>query len=276
MTDLRTRVDDWLAKSGYPLEMLIARSLQGAGFGVVQSEYYEDPESGKWREIDVIAYEHHRGKTCRAIFSLVVECKSGKDKPWVLFTSTDPYPEALSVSRRATTEAGRSVLNVLALNERIRRSPLFALPPRPGYGLTVALRDSGAQDVAYDALQSVGKAALGIVTRHSNVQTENILPFAWPVIVIGAPLFESYLEADGTLRTEPIEKGLLIWKNPLVSRHTIVEIYTQERFLAEAAEFRNSVLSFVEAAAAEHDRSPRLKQANNSLEGDAGNPRASG
>lgn len=266
MTDLRTKVNDWLAKSGYPLEMLIARSLQAAGFGVVQSEYYEDSESGKWREIDVIAYEHHRGNTCRSLFSLVVECKSGKEKPWVLFTSKDPYPEGLSVSRRATTEAGRSVLHVLALNERIRQSTLFALPERPGYGLTVALRESGGQDIAYEALQSVGKAALGIVARHSNVEAERILPFAWPVIVISAPLFESYLETDGTLRTEPIDKGLLIWKNPLVSRHTIVQIYTQERFLAEAPDFWNAVIAFVEAASAEHDRSPRLKPANKTME----------
>lgn len=111
MNELRNKVSEWLTKNEYPLEMLVAQRLHRAGFGVVQSEYYEDPESGKWRETDVIAYEHHRGNTCRAVFSLVVECKSGKDKPWVLFTARDPYPEQLSVLRRASTEAGQSVLN---------------------------------------------------------------------------------------------------------------------------------------------------------------------
>jgi hypothetical protein len=267
MNELKDKVNEWLGKSGYPLEMLVAQRLQSAGFGVVQSEYYEDSESGKWRETDVIAYEHHRGETCRAVFSLVVECKSANDKPWVLFTATDPYPKQLSVSRRASTEAGQSVLNVLSLSEQLRVSPLFAIPERPGYGLTVALRNTDS-DIAYEALQSVGKAALGIVNRHAQMTAENILPFAWPVIVIAAPLFESFLGFDGSLRTEPIEKGLLIWKNPLVTRHTIVQIYTKDKFLTEAEEYRANVLLFLKAATTEHDRSPRMKPANPSLEGD--------
>lgn len=267
MDDLKDKVREWLGKGGYPLEMRVAQRLQRAGFGVVQSEYYKDQESGKWRETDVIAYEHHRGKTCRAIFSLVVECKSAKDKPWVLFTATDPYPAQLSVSRRATTEAGCSVLNVLSLNDELRRSKLFAVPERPGYGLTVALRSS-ERDLAYEALQSVCKAALGIVARHGAVTAENLLPFAWPVIIINAPLFETYLDSDGALQTESIEKGLLIWKNPLVTRHTIVQIYTEEAFFSEAEQYRANVLAFLAAATAEHDRSPRVKPANSSIEGD--------
>jgi hypothetical protein len=275
MSELKDKVSEWLGKGGYPLEMRVAQRLQRAGFGVVQSEYYEDPESGKWRETDVIAYEHHQGKTCRAIFSLVVECKSAKDKPWVLFTATDPYPKQLSVSRRASTEVGRSVLNILSLNGELRRSALFAVPERPGYGLTIALRNN-EQDAAYEALQSVCKAALGIVARHGAIATENILPFAWPVIVINAPLFESYLDSNGALQTESIEKGLLIWKNPLVSRHTIVQVYTEKAFFSEAEQYRSNVLAFLQAATAEHDRAPRVKLANNSLEGDAAEPRASG
>lgn len=275
MNNLKEKVREWLGKGGYPLEMRVAQHLQRAGFGVVQSEYYEDPESRKWRETDVIAYEHHKGKTCRAIFSLVVECKSAKDKPWVLFTATDPYPKQLSVSRRASTEAGRSVLNVLSLNDELQRSAIFAVPERPGYGLTVALR-SNEQDTAYEALQSVCKAALGIVARHGAITTENLLPFAWPVIVINAPLFESYLDSDGVLQTESIEKGLLIWKNPLVTRHTIVQIYTEEAFFSEVEQYRENVLTFLQVATAEYDRAPRTKLANNSLESDAAKPRASG
>ena len=103
-----------------------------------------------------------------------------------------------------------------------------------------------------------------------------ILPFAWPVIVISAPLFESYLDSDGVLQIESMEKGPLIWKNPVVTRHTIVQIYTEEAFFSEAEQYRADVLRFLEAATAEHDRAPRRNLANNSLEGDAAEPRASG
>lgn len=259
MTDLNKAVAEWLRTSGYPLEMIVAQGLQQAGFGVVQSEYYEDAHTGKWRECDVIAYEHRYGKTVRAIFSLVVECKSGVDRPWVLFTRTDPYPKQLSISRRATTEAGQSVLGVLSLNDEIGNSPLFSVPERPGYGLTVAFRNHGQQDPAYEALQEVCGATIGIVNRHSQIASELIIPFAWPVIVIGAPLLECYLHSDGSLRTEVLDKGLLIWKNPLVTRHAIVQVYTQQKFLEEVQDYRSAVVAFLEAATNEHDRSPRLQ-----------------
>jgi hypothetical protein len=259
MTDLKKAVGDWLQTSGYPLEMIVAQGLQHAGFGVVQSEYYEDAHTGKWRECDVMAYEQHYGKTVRAIFSLVVECKSGVEKPWILFTRTDPYPRQLSVSRRATTEAGQSVLGILSLNDEIGKSPLFAVPERPGYGLTVAFRNSSQQDSAYEALQEVCGATVGILNRHSKIASELIIPFVWPVIVIGSPLLECYLHADGSIRTEECEKGILIWRNPLVTRHTIVQIYTRRKFLEEVRDYRSAVLTFLEAATIEHDRSPRLK-----------------
>ena len=250
--------------------------MQTAGFDVVQSDYYEDVESGKWRETDVIGYENHRGETCRAIFALVAECKGGRDKPWVLFTGTEPYPDGLGVSRRASTEAGQSVLRVLALKDEVRDSLLFSIPTRPGYSLTVALRDGDKRDVAYDALQSVSKAALGIVSRLSKIASERIMPFAWPVIVTAAPLFECYLGGDGEMQLEQVEKGVLVWRNPLVTPHTIVQVYTMDKFLAEAAQLQAASIEFLKAAAAEHDRSPRLKpDANNSLEGDAPKPRAS-
>lgn len=259
MTELKKAVGDWLRTSGYPLEMTVAQGLQQAGFGVVQSEYYEDLHTGKWRECDVIAYEHRYGKTVRAIFSLVVECKSGVDKPWVLFTRTDPYPRQLSVSRRATTEAGQSVLGVLSLNEEISNSPLFSVPERPGYGLTVAFRNASQQDPSYEALQEVCGAAVGIVNRHSQIASELIIPFAWPVIVIAAPLLECYLHSDGSFRLEEVDKGLLIWKNPVVTRHTIVQIYTRQKFLEEVRDYRSAIVTFLDAAVNEHDRSPRLK-----------------
>lgn len=263
MNSIESKVSEWLNKSGYPLEMLVATKMQAAGFAVVQSEYYEDTESGKWRETDVIGYVHAHGKTCRTILALTVECKGGRDKPWVLFTSTDRYPDGLSVSRRASTEAGQSVLRTLALKEEVRSSPLFAVPARPGYGLTVALRDGDKQNPAYEALQAVCKAALGIVSRLGKVPLERIIPFAWPVIVTAAPLFECYLSSDGEMRLEQIQKGVLIWKNPLITRHTIVHIYTKDTFIAEASNIWAASVDFLRMAAAEHDRSPRLKANDN-------------
>jgi hypothetical protein len=257
MSDLSTKVSEWLNKSGYPLEMVVAKALQDAGFGVVRAEYFEEASSGKWRETDVVAYEERRGQTCRAIFALVAECKGGRDKPWVLFTSRDPYPSQLSVARRATTEGGESILNVLALNPDIAASQLFRVPERPGYGLTIAFRETDKSDHAYEALNSVCNATLGLLRRLDAVPNDRIIPFAWPVIVINAPLVEAFLNDDGEVQVVPIDDGLLIWKNPLITRHTLVAIYTKERFLAEASKLRGAALRFLELAAQENDRFPR-------------------
>ena len=131
-------------------------------------------------------------------------------------------------------------------------------------GLTVAFREPDQPDPAYDALQSVCAATVGIVKRQSQVTSELIIPFAWPVIVIAAPLLECYLGPDGSVQTEELHKGLLIWKNPVVTRHAIVQIYTQQKFLDEAQDYRSAAIGFLEAATNEHDRSPRLKLAEDS------------
>jgi hypothetical protein len=41
------------------------------------------------------------------------------------------------------------------------------------------------------------------------------------------------MRSDGTLRVQKIEKGVLIWRNPLVTNHSIVQIYSKNYFLAE-------------------------------------------
>jgi hypothetical protein len=264
MKELKEKVAEWLSTSGYPLEMTIAQALQTGGFTVVQSEYFEDHESSKWREADVVAYQEYAGNTRRGIFSIVIECKGRKDKPWVLFTSADTYPTTLSVTRRATSKEGESILSVLALNDKIAASALFSLPSRPAYGMTAALRTADANDQTYEALTSVCKSAIALVRRVSRVKSEYLVPFVWPMIVIDAPLFECYLDDRGALQVDQIEKGLLIWRNPAITRHSLVHIYTRERFLRDISEIRSSALEFLELASSENDRSSRFTKADKS------------
>ena len=240
-------VTKWLNENGYPLEMEVARTLKTAGFGVVQSEYYEDPENQTHRETDIVAYEQHGEFDNRAIFALAIECKSGKSKPWVLFTETGDYPATLCVSRRASSASGRAVLNALSNSEDIQSLSLFSVPERTGYGLTVSLRNSN-KDWAYDALMSVCKASIGLVNKLDNVNHASLVPYVWPIIVINAPLFESYINEKGEIVTSQIEKGLLIWRNPVINKHTLVQIYTKEQFDNEAETIREEANTFLQEA----------------------------
>ncbi len=240
-------VTKWLGDNGYPLEMEVARILELTGFSVVQSDYYMDLESDTQRETDVVAYEEFQDENCRAIFSLVIECKSGKGKPWVLFTKAANYPIELSITRRAASREGNILLNALSSSDEIQALSLFNLPERTGYGLTVALGKTN-KDWAYDALMSVCKASIGLLNRIGNVAENTLIPFAWPIIVIEAPLFESYINNEGAVITEEINKGLLIWRNPVIQRHTFVQIYTKNQFEAEAETIKEEANTFLRLA----------------------------
>jgi len=228
MVGTAREVKEWLSRTGYPLEMEVAKNLQVAGFGISPSEYFEDSDTGKWRETDVVAYEQYKSNNCQFNFALIAECKGKKEEPWVLFSTKDGYPETLSVVRRATSEKGRLILTALAPNQDVRESPLFAVPEHQGYNLVVKKEDKKNKDVAYSALESVLKATMGLVNRLDGLPHINAIPFVWPVIVINAPLFESYLDGKGELQVNEIKKGLLIWKNPMIANNTFVDIYIQK------------------------------------------------
>ena len=53
--DLSSKVEEWVNKQGYPFEMRVAAAFRKAGFGITQSDYYTDTETGTAREIDVVA-----------------------------------------------------------------------------------------------------------------------------------------------------------------------------------------------------------------------------
>src|SRR5687768_2918269 len=97
-TELSNEVKKWLSKQRNPLEMEVARAFYAVGgLSVSISDIYKDFDTGEAREIDVTVCKFHR--RIRELFLRVccrIECKTSKDKPWVVFVS-DVQPNALSV-----------------------------------------------------------------------------------------------------------------------------------------------------------------------------------
>lgn len=85
----RSEVDgllDWLEASGRALELRVVRAFRRHA-QVRHSVHYIDKESGKPREVDVLArfYGSHRTED-RAQLDVVIECKTGKaGSQWVAF-----------------------------------------------------------------------------------------------------------------------------------------------------------------------------------------------
>jgi hypothetical protein len=247
--DLVIKVRKWLDETGFPLEMTTAAALASAGFDVVQGDYFPDDKTDKPRELDVIAYlrSGERGRYAKISVALCIECKSSIEKPWLLFTHAQPYPAIAAVMWRSANEKGRKVLGRLGFEEELYQSPLFSLPSRYGYALSVAMRKSGDKDAAYDALMGVCTATLGHIKRLSQ-DDPRIAAFDWPVIVIRAPLLECYLTPNEEVEIKEIDKGILVWRNPILNRHSIVSIYREDSFKAEVGRLRYAAEEFASLA----------------------------
>lgn len=122
--EFHRHVLEWLDKQEYPLEMRVAREFQSHGFAVIQSEYYESGES-KSREIDVVAYKQRSFGSLLTRFTLVVECKSSKQKPWILFSLPTRISAPAMVAQRAATRVGRRFLMGAARCEKRTDSPVI-------------------------------------------------------------------------------------------------------------------------------------------------------
>lgn len=220
---MEDRIRDWLKSQGYPLEMRVARSFRAAGFQVIQSEFYEDVETGAQRETDVTARIdcHFPGVLARIEF--VIECKSTPNKPWILFTAERLLADPARVVQRAGSKLGAKVLMRLCQRKDVQNLDLFQFHGRSAYGLTQAF--TTGSDVTYAAATSVSNATAAEIKR-ANWYTSAGHPICYivfPLIVVDAQLMEAYLKDDGEIAVNKVNSGTLVWRHRLVGEvHTII------------------------------------------------------
>lgn len=226
--ELRDKVIEWLSKEGYPLEMQVAQTFLKSGFRVIQSEYYEDPETKTPREIDVIAHIQDDVAQCLFRVSVCTECKVTKAKPWILLTSAEASLAApAQVAQRAGSATARRFLSHVARRKEYQNLSLFQLPQRPAYGLLQTL--SSGNDLSYSACMSVAKATAA-TTKEADIADKTqfrCLEIVIPAIVIDGRLFESFIDKNGEMVVNEVPEGTLVWRNMLVrAPHTIIRIIT--------------------------------------------------
>lgn len=206
--NLEDEVTKWLDSQGYPLEMEVASELQKNGFGVHQSSYFKDPETGKSREIDVVATKGiYTGETFATV-RLVIECKSSKNKPWVVFTRDNEVVDFEFSNWYTTNQKGGDYILHSALTEKFDQYELNHHRRKEiGYGITQAF--TSGEDVTYKALSSVGNCAAAYIERASSKKL-NIVEIVIPVIVIDGELLETRLQ-EGKLDTKRTEESVVRW-----------------------------------------------------------------
>ncbi|MGD0995952.1 MAG: hypothetical protein ABR909_10580 [Candidatus Bathyarchaeia archaeon] len=225
-TELKGKIIDWLQKQGYPFEMSVARKFRTLGFNTMQSDYYKDIDTEVSREIDVTAYIQNEidGVLIRTEF--FIECKSARDKPWIILTSSDIHlADPARIVQRAASKLGQAFLKSVSRREDILKLPGFLIPNRAGYGLIQAFGDH--VDVPYGAIMGAIKAAVAEVKAIDKSPTfsRRICLVSFPVVILDGSLYECYLNKDGEVIVEEAEIGTLLWRNPVVGMpHSIVNI----------------------------------------------------
>ncbi len=258
---MESKIYEWLTSQGYPLEMYVSRSFIQSGFRVIQSDYFDDAESGDSRELDVRASVQESIGDVLFRISFAVECKATPGKPWVLFTSKSRIADPARVAQRGCSEIARKLQDTLAHSKDIQSLPLFQIPDRAAYSITQAF--TSGHDVAYDAAMSVSKAA-GSLIRDANKYTSIGHPIAlltFPVIVVDAPVVEAYLDEHGEMIVSAVDSGVLIWRNPvmhnLLNMISIVQCDGIESF---ATTMRASCQAVMEFARSEIPKLPLIEQ----------------
>ena len=255
-------VHTWLEGEGFPLEMRVAAAFRKAGFEVRQSDVYMDHESGKTREIDVIATDSdYLGVV---VTHFVIECKSSK-KPWILLSSDDALSNYKNLL--AFGVLSENVLKVLASRitseESLHALPWLSMGRRGGYALRQAF--SKNLDVAYTAAISVAKACGDLAHSTDTTMPIRSFIFAFPIIVIDTPLLECTLQDDGQLQLDEVPQGEFLFTTRLpnyfgscirVVTEDYVQVVAQEA--KDAAEWFQAGLKY-EAERVMQDMKSRLR-----------------
>jgi hypothetical protein len=240
---LGRRVTRWLNKQGFPLEFRVARAFQKAGFEVKQSHYVDIPNHPRPREIDVLAIYDTRAMFGEPRYELYVECKWSKDKPWVVFSSdaeSVPPPSVLLGSVR-TNLTGEGVLWLLEEHEVPWRAPFGSTAPicHGGRQVVFASTEKDRRDRFYATMQSVTTITSASLVRVNPFPVPQFEPctFAFPVVVVEAPLFRaSLVEGTDEMTVTPIQRARVLWRGLRADTVSWVELVQADAVEAFAAE----------------------------------------
>ncbi len=218
---LEERVTNWLKTEGYPLEFEVAQTFRREGFSVLQGDYVEDSATNQVREIDVVASDTmdsdedaEHSKWVRIEY--VVECKSSRDKPWVLFGSDLRMAPPACVAQTMGSRSGQGIVHARAHDDTLQRLETFAAPKRSAFGGRQAF--SKGRDAFYDASQGVVSRAVALANkfdRRNRLLSDYLESslIVLPIIVVDGDLFQAVYDTDcRDMKISPVEEMRLHWR----------------------------------------------------------------
>jgi hypothetical protein len=197
-------VRQWLEKSGHAFELRIARAFrEGRAKPVDLSFTYRDANSGALREGDVLAqFGWEALNDTPASVEVVVECKSGRDHPWVAF-----YDKVIASGCTLKDWVYFAHGPFVGVTEPLEEA-WIGHPPFDSLRIAshlVAAHTKDSHNSAGDAVRQVLSAAEGRRNRYIERQGQDRRGCVIvPVVVTGGRLVECQLGADGEVRLEEV------------------------------------------------------------------------
>lgn len=202
-------VRQWLEKSGHAFELRTARAFrEGGAKPVTLSFAYTDPNSGALREGDVLAqFGWTAMNNTPASVEVVVECKSGRDHPWVAF-----YDKVFARGSELEDWVYRAHGPFVGVTEPLADAWIGA-PPFDATRIEshlVAAHTKDSHNPASDAVRQVLSAAEGRWQRYLERQRQDRRGCVIvPVVVTAGRLVECQLDTDGTVRLEEVPSAVV-------------------------------------------------------------------
>ena len=204
MNEKEKSLKKWILKNGYPFEMKVANLFQKKGFKITQSILYNDIETNKYREIDIISYY---GKVINGVsfnFSFVIECKKSTDKPWLVFKNDKLINSKLDRFRPFATRSAEILFNKTNVDENQQFNNMFPDINNAGYNVVIAYRDG--KDVAYNSSLSLLKACSYIKDKFNDSLLKQC-NFYIPLIVIEGELYDARLNVEEEIDFELVDSS---------------------------------------------------------------------
>lgn len=221
--ELSQEIEAWINAQGYPLEFKTALAMQSAGLAVTQGDHVKDPQTGEYREIDVIGDLIAVASSKLVRLSLVAECKYAP-RPWVLFVSGESSsPRVVYWHNHAATSLVQAAFWVATQRMDCADNAVL-YPPQPlCHGGCIAnvgpAKGKPGKDHLYEALQAVTSRAAAYSqlfepdappNKPDHIPSSGAL--AVPVVVVQGGLFEARFGTEsGRIAVSPVDSTVVFW-----------------------------------------------------------------
>ena len=156
---LKNKIIEDINKTGYLLELFIARKIYARGWRTFVNRSYIDPETKKIRETDVFAFTSYEQDNIIFSIHLVIETKK-HNKPWVVFVN---HYDAEIIKDLRTFEThlfidnfSFDIIDISTFSDNLPRMQVDFI----GRNFYEAFKTPNEPSKIYESILSVGKAAL--------------------------------------------------------------------------------------------------------------------